>query len=565
MKKYLLLLLLFTLLSRFIIVGWGLPYKENEAHEHSLFYDSHSVVYDQYRALLSLYKFPRGFFQEVNISRMPLLQRYLASVPLAIWFVLSDSYTVEKVKEIASAERAYRFLLINRLISILASLGLVILFILLLRKFQLPDFLVFLSSIIFVLNPVEIGLSIHGKSVTLMFMLLAWIYYLLCSWIVDKKHSFNYILIVAFFIGLACTAKEQGLFWGYSLLVFSLIWILRTEVFKYFGIKRLVVFIAFFSMGILLGDAHLLFDWNYWWGKFLHPGRPWDFHVLLQTMPDLWYCLEIVFSGWPGVLLFSFSVAWLFFRFKNIDKRIQVLLLWVVFFLIIFFIYPLKAPRFAQPLVFFGLIIITIGMFDFYSALVTRVVRHKCFKIFYVLVISIWFIYSVIWGCSALAFFSGEDNRLLVAKTFHSSVPRGSSVATFFRASHSRKVPIDPYRYTLYSYCNKYSTDSNFSLIPYDENCEVDSEGKLIGYNDIWPDYLILQYEKGAALDAPEQNAKLKFRSAVIKSGQYDLVKVFEKRSWRFKYPGVFATRSRWAYLNPVVEVYKRIPDYAGK
>lgn len=538
-------LCIFALTTRLVVITWGMPYKENYAHEHSLFYDSRAVVHDQYRALYSLYAFPSGFAAEATKSYMPLLQRWLAAPPLALWFWSTIGASPEAFEGVAFAVHSYKVILVNRLLSLTASIGLLALLPLLLKKWRVPSPLILLLGALLVMNPTEIGLSIHEKTITLLTLILALEFYWLCRWyetLKAQRPAWRYLFYAAVIAGAAGGAREQGLFFSGLLLLCALLWsLVHSSPRGSMKSWRLGLVILGPLLGLALSSFDFVLKWRFWYEKFLDPHRPWDFSITTSDWGEMWYLGVIVLGGSSGVGLLLLSWGWLLKRWRLVEPPIMWLLIWLPSYVVTQLLYPEKAPRFMEPVLFFGLLLIGYAASQFWLRPSTQNWQRRLLSSF----LFIWFLQTIVWGASALAFFSGGDNRIQAANDFQATVSIGTSVGKFYSPIHDREIPIDPDRYDLYWY-----ETSKEALI--------DERGNEVTDVAMWPEYLLVQYETNAYVDAPYNTHALKWRQRIVTSNHYTLLRTYPPRTWHRRPLGVFGTHSRWAYLNPVVEVYRR-------
>jgi hypothetical protein len=201
----------------------------------------------------------------------------------------------------------------------------------------------------------------------------------------------------------------------------------------------------------------------------------------------------------------------------------------------------------VQPLIVLGLVLIAYGGMLLIKK-VRALSRWRTIAVF--ATVLLWAAQSWGWGASALAFFQGRDNRLLAADEWHAAAPAGTAAAQFYTVIHDREIPLNDQKYHVFAYDHK--------------NQRVyDQAGLLLNQIAEWPEYIFIQYETGAVWEPPEQTQSMVWRNLVRTSGEYALITLYPKRTWHGKSPGLFGTKSRWAYLNPTVEVYRR--QRAGK
>jgi len=550
MSKFVALLLLVVLVSRLMILDWGLPSDANPAHEHSLFYDSHSTVRDQTMALRAVAAAPLGLLTVAKDAYMPLLQRYMATPFLILTYGFKYGFDKTAVTSAPFYQLSYYALFYNRIISVLSSVALLYMLIILLRFFKVDSLVSNLVAAVFAMNPVEIGISIHEKTIVLMALLLALAFYLLCLWFDNKKTK--PFLLAAFFIGLAVTAREQMLYLGPFFFVIAILYALRRKVFKYFSFKLILQSVIVWVLGIAVGSIHLLFAWQFWFNKILHPGRSWNFSKLWETNRDLLAVLNLDLAGWLGVVIFAFTLIWLAVNHRRSSIPTQVLLVWILSYLVIFVIYPVKHPRFIQLINIYVFLGIGIFLNHYYrrgSLLIRKII---------IIIGILWLGQTVFWGASALAFFRGEDNRLIAAREFSLAAPPGSKVATLIQNMHARSIPIDPDKYDLYSWDIHHSKPDNMLYIPSDGGRVArDEKQRDIGFTNVNPDYILIQYQSGSAWSGIDEKTMIDFRNRIRNNNNYELIKTYSKRTWRGYSVGVYSTSSRWTYLNPVVEVYR--------
>jgi hypothetical protein len=142
-------------------------------------------------------------------------------------------------------------------------------------------------------------------------------------------------------------------------------------------------------------------------------------------------------------------------------------------------------------------------------------------------------------------------------------------VAEFFPPYHTLRVPVDDTKFQHYQYDDLHSLFPELLFIENgrEEQLAKDARDEFIGEPGIWPEYVVIDYETGAFTYPSDQVSKHKFRDSILASGKYDLMRIYPKRTWprhgrgrQFGTFGLFGTKSRWVYLNPVVEIYQLRP-----
>ena len=538
-------LLLLALALRLAIIEWGLPYPANPAHEHGLFYDSRAVVRDQYRALYALYHFPAGLITEAVASYMPLGQRYLAAPALAAWFWLDGTTNPEAVQAAGFAQHASKTLLVNRLLSILANVASAGLLYLIARRMAIGRAMSLLLVGLLVVNPLSLGLSIHAKTITAVTLVLALEWLCLLQWLrrrTKPRAGWRWLLLAAFLVGVSAATREQAPYFAALLWLIALLWVARRAVWRELAGWRWLAYALAPVLGLALTSPDFLVKWYFWVSLAVQPHRDWVVPGV-GVLAEFWYLFELLFAGSVGVLILLGSVGWLARRFPQLSQATQILVLWLPSFIVLLLIYPQRSPRFVEPVLYFGLVLIGLAL----PALVARWPRLGR------LVVVGWLGQSLFWGMSTLQFFAGGDARLEAANEWHAQATPGTSVGTFLRPRHSRQIPLDETQFTLYAVDNDNSTPATIAW----SKGGVEVPGGITG---VWPDEILIQREVGAVAPTLEVLARQRWRQQIIDSGQYQLVQVHPKRQRAGWWQGLYSTRSRWAYLNPEVEVWRRTP-----
>lgn len=532
-----------ALVTRLAIIDWTLPYVGNPTHEHSMFYDSQAVVHDQYRALFAIYHFPKGLVDDALGAAWPLLQRYLAAPPLLIWLAAEHGFNVQRVLDAPYVETAAKTLLINRLISVIASAISILLTWKLLRRF-LSGGLAFFLTAIFALSVSEIGLSIHEKTVSLLTVMYLIEALCLERWAALPKKRYAYLVWAFVFVGLAGTAREYGLLFGGLLAACVVVFVLSRRsirfLFSWHGLALLIAIIG----GITIGSPDMLVKIAYWAQAVLEPGgRAWHSTTFATIPQEMWAVGKLLFGGNIGGAMFIAAGIYVAAMFRKTIPFFRALLVWILIYLIIIALYPLKDLRFIAGLASFSFLIIGLFLQNAYTSL-----RQKLSAF----ILTLWFCEVLLWSISALVFFNGKDTRLTAAENFNAVIPTGTSVGTFYPPYYNRQIPVDEHKFKQFTY-DIHSPFPQMRFIPNGRDAEVGESG-------IWPEYILIDYETDGYTYPSDQVTTHKFRDSILASGRYQLIRFYPKRTWQLGKYGLFGTRSRWLYLNPVVEVYKIKP-----
>lgn len=545
---WVLALVAIALITRLLIIDWTMPYAANPAHEHPFFYDSGLVIHDQYKVLRALANLPSGPVVEAVDAAWPVLQRYIAAVPLGLWFAADYGFNQAAVQAAPYVETAYKALLVNRLVSVVASVVSILLLWKLLRRW-FPESLSFFLTAIFALTVSEIGLSIHEKTVSLLTVMYLVEALFLERWARGGGKEFKYLFWAFFFVGLAGTAREYGLLFGGLLAVLVMVFVLGRKTYSLLTTHYSLLLLAALIAGIAVGSPDMLVEIAYWSAATLEPGgRAWHSTSLLTVPQEMWALSKLLFGGSLGTALFIAAVTYVGATFRRQSPFMRAISVWSVLYLIIFIFYPLKDPRFIAGLVPFGFLLIGVWL--------QKWMHPKWLK---GVVMAGWFMLALAWSVSALVFFNGWDTRLQAADDFNRDVPAGASVAEFFPPYHTLHVPVDDTKFQHYQYDDLHSLFPELLFIDSRREGETakDNRGELIGTPDIWPEYVVVDYETDAYTYPSDQVSKHKFRDSILASSRYELIKTYPKRTWKGYALGLFGTKSRWVYLNPVVEVYK--------
>lgn len=542
-----------TLATRIVIIDWTLPYPGDPAHEHSFFYDSGLVIHDQYKVLRALANLPRGPFVEAVDAAWPVLQRYLAAVPLGLWFAADYGWDMNAVMSAPYVEAAYKTLFVNRLVSVVSSIISIFLLWKLLRRF-LPETLSFFLIALFALTVSEIGSSIHEKTISLVTVMYLAEALLLERWSRNRGYEFKYLWWAIFFVGLATAAREYGLLFGGLLAALVIVFVLGEKTFSLLITHYSLLVVLALLAGIALGSPDIFVEIPYWTAAVLEPGgRAWHSTSLPTVPQELWALAKLLLGGSLGTLLFAVATVYMATSFRRHRPFGRAVLVWIVVYLIIFIFYPLKDPRFVAGLIPFVFLIIGIFLHNLYLLLRSRVVIQRLATA----ALALWFIQALLWATSALVFFNGQDTRLWAAEEFNATIPAGTSVAAFFPPYHTLHVPVDESKFRHFQYDDLHSIRDQMLFIESgrEEQLARDSRAEFIGESGIWPRYVVIDYETGAYTYPSDQVSKHKFRDSILASNQYELIKTYPKRMSFLG--GLFTTKSRWVYLNPVVEIYK--------
>lgn len=549
-----------ALVTRLLIVGWTMPYPANPAHEHPFFYDSGMVIHDQYKVLRALSNFPQGLVVEAAEAAWPVLQRYIAAVPLGLWFAFDYGFSPVAVMAAPYVETAYKTLLINRLVSVGASVAAIALLGSLLRRFFPQTISLFLAAV-FTLTVSEIGLAIHAKTVSLVTVMYLVEALLLERWARNRGRDFKYLWWAFFAVGLATAAREYGLLFGGLLAGLVMVFVLGKSIFKLPGLRPATpglrrarpatsygLLILAVLAGIALGSPDIFAEVPYWAAAVLEPGgRAWHSTSLATVPLELWALSKLLFGGSLGTGLFMASVGFSVVTWRRQQAFTRAIIVWIVLYMIIFALYPLKDPRFVAGMIPFAFLLIGLLIAQWPGGSTSKVV-----------ILGLWFIQALAWGTSAWVFFNGADVRLRAAEEFNAAQEAGVSVAEFFPPYHTLHIPVDDQKFIHYQYDDLHSAYPELLFIEsgHAEQMPKDSRGEFIGEAGIWPEYAVIDYETDAYTYPSDQVSKHKFRSSILASGRYELNKIYPKRTGF----GLFATRSRWVYLNPVVEIYRLRP-----
>lgn len=538
--------------SRFVNLGWGLPYPMHPDERNM----ANAVHQLNCKFPISNFQFPNKFQFSINNFQNCFNPHFFAygQLPLYLGYIITFLLNVDAtigLRIISAIASVISFIVIIKIIKIIT-------------KKESP-FLTLISSLLIIFSPYAIQFAHFGTTESLlMIFYLIIIYYSLLF--VDRKIStLSFVINISMFVGLSMATKVSSLLFlipPFTVLLFNTIslktkksiissknsvifylYVLMSKIIDVFilGFLSFVVF-CIFAPHNLLNFNDFISSINYESDVAL--GRSLVFYTrqFFDTIPILFQFEEVfpyVF-GWPVFILGALGFAGLSWK----DKMINFLrFAFLIYFIPSAIIYA-KWSRFMAPI--FPLITIFAILF---------ILKIKIIKIIKIIIIII----AIIPGIAYLSIYQNPDIRFQASEWIYKNIPNESYVLS--ETANVVDIPIESESYKVHKVYQVIS----FNFYDIDESTILQQE---LADHLAKADYIFVPSRRIFANHSKQKYPILNKYYEDLFSGKLGFVKVAEFNSYPkieifgktlITFPDEQAEETWTVFDHPVIRIYKKV------